>query len=57
MLQLLQSGRIQNRLNAIRSKDVKTEGSLLDPEDAMLKIVEALKEWAVSGKIDCRFEA
>ena len=38
-------------------KDVKTEGSLLDPEDAMLKIVEALKEWAVSGKIDCRFEA
>ncbi|MFD1914153.1 hypothetical protein [Halodurantibacterium flavum] len=37
-------------------KDVKTEGSLLDPEDAMLKIVDALKEWAAAGKIDCRFE-
>ncbi|MCV2449512.1 hypothetical protein [Paracoccus sp. DMF] len=38
-------------------KDVKAEGSLLDPEDAMMKIVEALKEWAATGKIDCRFEA
>ena len=37
-------------------KDVATEGSLLDPTDAMLKIVEALKEWAAAGKIDCRFE-
>ena len=37
-------------------KDVRTEGNLLDPTDAMLKIVEAMKEWATSGKIDCRFE-
>lgn len=39
------------------TKDVRTEGSLLDPEDAMLKIIEALKEWATAGKIDCRFDA
>ncbi|WP_417837914.1 hypothetical protein [Tritonibacter scottomollicae] len=39
------------------TRNVKTNGSLLDPEDAMLQIVEALKEWASSGKIDCRFEA
>lgn len=38
-------------------KDVRAEGSLLDPEDAMLRIVDALKEWAATGKIDCRFEA
>ena len=37
-------------------KDIATEGSLLDPTDAMVKIVEALKEWAAAGKIDCRFE-
>ena len=37
-------------------KDIATEGSLLDPTDAMLRIVEALKEWAAAGKIDCRFE-
>jgi hypothetical protein len=39
------------------SRAVKTNGSLLDPEDAMLQIVEALKEWAANGKIDCRFES
>ncbi|MDZ7908268.1 MAG: hypothetical protein U5N10_08660 [Gemmobacter sp.] len=39
------------------TKVVQTVGSLIDPEDAMLKIVEALKEWAENGKIDCRFEA
>lgn len=38
------------------TKDIRTKGSLLDPEDAMAKIVDALKEWALSGKIDCRFE-
>lgn len=38
------------------TKDVATEGSLLDPTDAMLKIIEALREWAAAGKIDCRFD-
>ncbi|TBN39450.1 hypothetical protein EYE42_10510 [Paracoccus subflavus] len=37
-------------------KEIAAEGSLLDPTDAMLRIVEALKEWAAAGKIDCRFE-
>lgn len=37
-------------------KDIATEGSLLDPTDAMLKIIEALREWAAAGKIDCRFD-
>jgi hypothetical protein len=36
-------------------RSVKTKGQLLDPTDAMLQIVEALKEWASSGKIDCKF--
>jgi hypothetical protein len=36
-------------------RPVETKGQLLDPADAMLQIVEALKEWAVSGKIDCKF--
>lgn len=38
------------------TKDIATEGCLLDPTDAMLKIIEALREWAAAGKIDCRFE-
>jgi hypothetical protein len=37
------------------TKNVRTNGSLLDPEDAMVQIVEALKEWAANGKIDCQF--
>lgn len=37
-------------------KEIETKGSLLDPEDAMLKIVDALREWASAGKIDCRFD-
>ncbi|WP_207102148.1 hypothetical protein [Paracoccus shandongensis] len=37
-------------------KDIATEGSLLDPADAMVKIIEALREWAAAGKIDCRFD-
>jgi hypothetical protein len=32
-----------------------TTGSLLDPADAMEQIVNALKEWAIAGKIDCTF--
>lgn len=43
------------RLSVMR--EVATEGSLLDPADAMLAIVEALKDWAAAGKIDCRFES
>lgn len=31
-------------------------GSLLDPSDAMTQIVEALREWALAGKIDCTFD-
>ena len=37
-------------------KEIAARGSLLDPEDAMLKIVDALREWAAAGKIDCRFD-
>ena len=37
-------------------KTVATNKSLLDPSDAMEQIVNALKEWAASGKIDCRFD-
>ncbi|MTD99922.1 hypothetical protein GIY56_06465 [Paracoccus sp. YIM 132242] len=37
-------------------KEIATEGSLLDPADAMVKIIEALREWAAAGKIDCRFD-
>ncbi|TIM41071.1 MAG: hypothetical protein E5Y55_26220 [Mesorhizobium sp.] len=37
-------------------RDIKTIRSLLDPADAMEQIVKALREWAVAGKIDCRFD-
>ncbi|MGO7133425.1 hypothetical protein AB9E06_21465 [Rhizobium leguminosarum] len=37
-------------------RSVATNQSLLDPADAMEQIVNALKEWAASGKIDCRFD-
>lgn len=37
-------------------RSVQVNGSLLVPEDAMLQIVEAIKEWARSGKIDCNFD-
>lgn len=30
-------------------------GSLLDPADAVNQIVDALREWAAAGKIDCTF--
>lgn len=41
------------KLSAQRS--VEVNGSLLVPEDAMLQIVEALKDWSRAGKIDCTF--
>lgn len=36
-------------------RSVEVNGSLLVPEDAMLQIVEAIKEWSITGKIDCNF--
>jgi hypothetical protein len=38
-------------------RTVQTHGSLIDPADAMEQIVNALREWAAAGKIDCTFEA
>ena len=38
-------------------RPVATNNSLLDPADAMEQIVNALREWAAAGKIDCRFDA
>lgn len=35
---------------------VETQGSLLDPASAMEQIVNALRAWALAGKIDCTFE-
>jgi hypothetical protein len=35
---------------------IATHGSLIDPADAMEQIVNALREWAAAGKIDCTFE-
>lgn len=37
-------------------KEVRTEGSLLDPADAIEQITNALRDWAAAGKIDCNFE-
>jgi len=37
-------------------RSVETTQSLLDPSDAMEQIVNTLRDWAASGKIDCRFE-
>ncbi len=37
-------------------RPVETLRSLLDPSSAMEQIVNALREWAASGKIDCRFD-
>lgn len=36
-------------------KRVNMIGALKDPEDAILKIAEALREWSEAGKIDCDF--
>lgn len=37
-------------------RNVRMIGSLLDPSDAMEQIVNALREWADSGRIDCTFD-
>lgn len=37
-------------------RNVSQVGSLLDPESAMEQIVNALREWAEQGKIDCVFD-
>ncbi|GEP12759.1 hypothetical protein [Methylobacterium gnaphalii] len=37
-------------------RPIATHGSLLDPADAMEQIVNALREWATAGRIDCRFD-
>ena len=37
-------------------RTVATNQSLIDPSDAMEQIVNALKDWAAAGKIDCRFD-
>jgi len=37
-------------------RQIDTIGSLLDPASAMEQIVNALREWAETGKIDCRFD-
>ncbi|WFR96527.1 hypothetical protein [Rhizobium tumorigenes] len=37
-------------------RTVTTNQSLLDPANAMEQIVNALREWAAAGKIDCRFD-
>jgi hypothetical protein len=37
-------------------RSIQVNGVLQDPEDAMEQIVNALREWAESGKIDCRFD-
>lgn len=42
------------RLSVVRP--VESEKSLLDPASAMEQIVNALRDWAAAGKIDCRFE-
>lgn len=36
-------------------RTVTASGTLLDPQDAMEQIVNALKDWAAKGKIDCTF--
>lgn len=38
-------------------RPVETNRSLIDPASAMEQIVNALRSWAASGKIDCTFEA
>lgn len=37
-------------------RTVDMQASLLNPADAMEQIVNALREWAAAGKIDCRFD-
>jgi hypothetical protein len=37
-------------------RPVEAQRSLLDPASAMEQIVNALREWAAAGKIDCKFD-
>lgn len=37
-------------------RPVAMHGSLLDPASAMEQIVNALREWSATGKIDCNFD-
>jgi hypothetical protein len=37
-------------------RTIATMGSLMDPADAMEQIVNALRDWAAAGKIDCNFD-
>jgi hypothetical protein len=38
------------------TREVRTINSLLDPTDAMEQIMNALRDWAAAGKIDCNFD-
>ncbi|WP_158014020.1 hypothetical protein [Sphingomonas sanxanigenens] len=44
------------KLSVQREVDTVGGGSLIDPQSAMEQIVNALREWATRGKIDCQFE-
>lgn len=37
-------------------REIQSDGSLLDPADAIEQIMNALRDWAVAGKIDCTFD-
>lgn len=37
-------------------REIATNRSLLNPEDAIEQIVNSLREWAAAGKIDCNFD-
>lgn len=37
-------------------RNVESINSLMTPEDAMEQIVNALRDWAAAGKIDCHFD-
>lgn len=45
------------KLSVQREVATAGAGSLIDPESAMEQIVNALRDWAAAGKIDCRFDA
>ncbi|MGK2911661.1 MAG: hypothetical protein ACSLE1_17935 [Sphingobium sp.] len=45
------------KLSIQRSVETVDSTSLIDPVSAMEQIVNALRDWAAKGKIDCRFDA
>lgn len=50
-------GSEKNGIVKLSSKrSIQLIAGMKDPEDAILKIIEALREWAELGKIDCDFE-